>query len=138
MRIRDIHARKNRLGDVTEAVTNVGFHNEVTGFSHGQLDGILYAYDKDTPEWKVIGTLPYCVYQNEVFIKHIETTDKAPMLGVRMVKELQRQHPDIKINPGFTTDDGSRLFNLIKKRYPSDVEKNLFVYDHDNDRAEAR
>ena len=81
------------------------FTDECIGFSHGQKDMELGARDAVTT--KVVGYISYSIFQDEINIKMVEVHPKRQGIATQLFKHLQSLYPDMKINHGMSTDDGS-------------------------------
>jgi len=102
---------------------NLKITNEVTGFSHGQMDGYILAHlPKDGySEYlgqELIGKIQYAEFQGEVHVQWIQTRDDYKRQGVatQMIEFLKKEFPDAKIHSGMTTDNGTPFFESLKKR----------------------
>ena len=85
---------------------------DVTGFHHGQTDGVILAVRDD----KVVGGLDWQVYGGEVLIAWIEVAEECRRqgIGTGLVKRLKEDFPEEKIDWGMTTPDGTALRASMK------------------------
>jgi GNAT superfamily N-acetyltransferase len=97
------------------------FRNENRGAHNDQSDMTLFAY---LPSGKYVGRLEYSVYQDEPHIQYIEVQKplRRKGYGKAMMLELQRQFPDVEIDTGMSTEDGTAMLEKMKTKFlPNDV-----------------
>jgi len=99
-----------RYADLLE---DLQFRDENTGAHSGQSDFTLRAYDGV----QEVGHIDYVVYQGAISISMISVPKGKRRNGhaTALVRELQRQYPDIEIDWGGMTQQGSALRQSIPK-----------------------
>ena len=103
-----------RCYELFEALT---FKTDSRGYSHGQSDLTLRAYDNG----EEVGHIDYSVYNGEPHVQMIAVPRKKRRgYATAMVHQLQSEFPDTEIDMGGLTDDGSALLASI----PQDVIHN--------------
>lgn len=105
-----------------ELTENISFREETTGYHHGQLDGVLWAYSDNIP----IGYIEWSKYQDETQIQMIEVKDsyRRKGIGTALVRELERTHD--KVVWSMMTPDGSELYKSMGYLEPSEYPKVLY------------
>lgn len=100
-----------RLFEITSKIT---FRDENRNYHHGQADQTLRAYLGK----KVIGYINYSIYQDEPHVQyiHIDPDMRRRGYGSAMVRQLQLMFPDVEIDMGGLTDDGSKLLSAMPQR----------------------
>jgi hypothetical protein len=96
-----------RLREVTDELT---FKEEFLGQHSGQSDRVLYAISNS----QEVGHVDYSVYDGVPAIKWIETSVVRRKIATRLLQHLQKLFPDVEIEWGMLTDDGS----VLKKSIP--------------------
>ena len=100
--------------ELFEALT---FKTVNRGYHSGQADVTLIAYD----DGEEVGHIDYAIYQGEPHVQMISVPSKQRRgYATAMVHQLQSEFPDVEINMGGLTDDGSKLLASI----PQDVIHN--------------
>lgn len=110
---------------VFEITSPLTFHTEVRHSGYrDQQDLQLVA----TRDGQYVGHIDYAVWQDEVSVQMISVPEsqRRKGIGTALVRELQRQYPDVEINMGMLTDDGSKLLATIPRRIvPNDEYQRL-------------
>ena len=88
------------------------FVDECVGFSHDQKDMELGARDAVTT--RPVGYISYSIFQDEIHIKMIETSPKRQGIATQLFKHLQSLYPNMKINHGMSTGEGSAWLKSLK------------------------
>jgi hypothetical protein len=110
--------------EIFEALT---FKTEHRGYHRGQSDLTLRAYD----DGEEVGHIDYSIYQGEPAVQMISVpVKKRRGYATAMVHQLQSEFPDVEINMGGSTDDGSALLasipqNVIHNREYRETEQRL-------------
>lgn len=105
--------------------------NDVYGFHNGQMDALILATYNNV----ILGRLFYCVYEEEVFIKHIEVADthKRRGIGTKMLEYLKESNPGLSVEVfgNYATEEGSSfLKNETKSMLDvSEQEMDLWMRD---------
>lgn len=72
------------------------------------------------------GYIDYAIYDDEIYIQMIEVGEKYRRQGIatKMMDNLKKMYPGVKIHPGFTTKDGTEFFKNYKLEevYPNKGE----------------
>lgn len=91
---------------------DVAYKNEMVGYHHGQSDMVLRA----KIDGKQVGFIDYSVYDGKPYLKMIEVSPEFKRKGIAtgMLKHLQSKYPDEEIEWGYMTDDGSKLYSMLK------------------------
>ena len=102
--------------ELFEALT---FKTDSRGYHRGQSDLTLRAYD----DGEEVGHIDYSVYQGQPAVQMISVPIKKRRgYGTAMVHQLQSEFPNIEINMGGLTDDGSALLASIPQNVIHDPE----------------
>ena len=98
---------KNSLSDSV----NNNIKVEVNDFR----DGETFATMSYTQDGKTVGTIEYSEYDGQPSIKMIEVEPEYRRKGIatKLLQELQKKYPDVEIDYGMTTPDGSKLLESI-------------------------
>ena len=98
---------KTAEADTKYSVTDKNIKVEVNDFHSGEM----FATMSYTQDGKVVGTLEYSEYEGEPNVKMIEVSPEYRRKGIgkKLLQELQRKYPDVEINYGMTTPDGTKL-----------------------------
>ena len=99
----------NRMFNMLNKFSKKTFSDNVTDSYCGQTNHTLKMYDDD----KELGKIEYVVYQEEVHISMISVPQEYQREGVgtKLLQKLQSEFPNIEINWGMTTDNGTALFD---------------------------
>jgi len=90
-----------------EALT---FRTEMRGHHSGQSDQTLVAYD----DGEYVGHIDYGVWNGEPAVQMISVPEKRRRgYATALVQRLQAEFPDIEIDMGSLTDEGSKLLAAI-------------------------
>jgi len=102
------------------ALSGLRLEHSNRGSHHNQSDDSILAYVGD----ERVGYLDYSEYQGEVQIQMIEVSRKFPRQGIAtaMLQELDRLYPDIEIDTGMMTPEGSLLFEAYYRRHPKKLD----------------
>lgn len=87
----------------------IKFHEELVGHHHGQNDFVLYAYDADTPEKRVLGYVEYAEYQDDVFVQYIFVHPQYRRRGVGRALVVEMERANARVEWGMLTDEGGAL-----------------------------
>ena len=103
---------------IPSSKTSVNFRilePEVTGYSHGQTDAVIFAQIGDRP----IGYLQYAEFRGKPHILHIAVNEKFRHQGIAraMVAKLAGEYGYENIDWGMTTDDGTPLKATLDNEY---------------------
>jgi 2'-5' RNA ligase/GNAT superfamily N-acetyltransferase len=90
----------------------VQFTTETRGAHHGQTDMTLFA----EVNGQRVGYVEYSDYNDQPSVQYIKVTDKRKGYGTALLKELQRMYPNIEIDLGGTTDEGTKLVESLNFR----------------------
>ena len=94
-------------------IEELTYRTETRGYSHGQTDLRLLAYDDD----EYVGHIDYSIYDDEPAVQMISVPEKRRRgYATAMVRHLQSEFPDTEINMGGLTDDGSKLLASIPQQ----------------------
>lgn len=101
----------NQLKEEIEITNNMLSHHS------GQSDMLLSAI----VDGKVVGKLEYSDYKGEPAISFIEVPEAERRKGIatELLKELQSSYPNVDIDWGYTTEDGSALKEAITYEIPN-------------------
>lgn len=93
----------------------LAFYNDVTNYSHWQLDGTLYAVreqDETLEHPPSVGYVSWTIYQGELSIRfvHVEPEYRRLGIGTQLIQKLREEFPKEKYVPGMKTDLGSPFF----------------------------
>ncbi|MDA4111426.1 MAG: GNAT family N-acetyltransferase [Candidatus Bathyarchaeia archaeon] len=101
------HKGKHRAEIALGLASNIKTVQDVTGFSHGQID----AYFLAGVDGNVRGRLDYAVFKGNPYIQMIEVTPQFRRKGLarRMVEELAKEYGYENIRWGMLTEDGVKL-----------------------------
>ena len=104
---------------ITANVAGLKLVEEMRGYHDRQSDLSIRAVIGDT----VVGFIDYCVYRNEVSIQMISVDKQYQRQGIAtiMLRKLDEIYPDIDIDAGYETDDGHKLLETYRRRYPKKV-----------------
>lgn len=93
------------------SVSDSNIKISVNDYHSGEMFATM-TYEKDG---KVVGTLDYSEYEGKPNVKMIEVTPEYRRNGIgkKLLQELQRQYPDVEIDYGMTTPDGTKLLDAI-------------------------
>lgn len=99
----------------------IKFKSETTGHHHGQTDIILIATDINDIQ---VGYIQYSIYNDIPAIQMISVNNKLQRMGIAtiLMKELQKQYPEIEIQLGNSTDDGTKFINSLPRDYIKNKE----------------
>ena len=91
----------------------VAFHEETTGYHHGQKDLTLYAYDEKTPEKRVLGYIQYSIFEDEIYVAYIfvHPPYRRQGIGKALVRKLMENKEPI--NWGLATPEGIELLRSM-------------------------
>ena len=91
--------------------------NNMLSHHSGQSDMLLSAI----VDGKVVGKLEYSDYKGEPAISFIEVPEAERRKGIatELLKELQSSYPNVDIDWGYTTEDGSALKEAITYEIPN-------------------
>ena len=116
-------ANGNASGDTKYSLSDKNIKDISTDYAYGEY---LYtmAYTQDG---KVVGTLKYGEYDGEPNVKMIEVAPEYRRKGIatKLLQELQNKYPDVEIDFGMSTPDGTKLLDAITY----DVTDNAIVED---------
>jgi len=106
--------------DLVAAVPGLRLEHHNRGYHHSQSDDSIIAYVGDD----VAGYIDYSSYHDDVSIQMVSVNKAYRRLGVAttMLQELDRLYPDIEIDPGMTTEEGSKLLEEYRRRYPKKID----------------
>lgn len=102
--------------DTKYSVSDKNIKDVSTGYSSDE-----YYYEMQyTQDGKVVGTLKYGDYKGEPNVKMIEVDPEYQRkgIGTKLLQELQNKYPDVEIDFGMSTPDGTKL--LEKATYTVD------------------
>ena len=127
-----------------QQVEDIRFQEEGTGYFSGQSNMILRAKNK---EGQIMGYIEYSDYEGVPHVQFVKTLPSYLRMGVatKLLKELQRRYPDIEIDLGYSTEDGTELLKspeMEREFYPNDefetkmeeYKKMKVRYDYINDK----
>ena len=92
---------------------NISFVDENIGYHSGQTDNILRAFIGN----EQVGYIKYNEFRDEPNIQYILVDPKHRRKGIakKMVLHLQSLYPNIQLNWGGTTSEGTMLYDSLKK-----------------------
>ena len=98
-------------GDTKYSVSDSNITDESTGYAYGESYYTM-SYKQDG---KVVGTLEYGEYDGEPNVKMIEVAPeyRRQGIGTKLLQELQKKYPDVEIDFGMSTPDGTKLLDSI-------------------------
>lgn len=96
------------------------------GFQHWHLDRHvgqdywkLYAYDKNTPNWTVIGYLDYSEFEGKMYIDYVFVNPdfRRQGIGTALMNELELKAKDEEkeIVHGMMTEEGLHLYRSMQE-----------------------
>ncbi len=93
----------------------ITMNDEVVGSHSGQTDLRLNAKNE---KGETIGHIDYTDFRGEIHIKYIEVLPayRRQGVGTKLMKELQKGYPNVEINTGMLTEEGSQLYNSLQKQ----------------------
>ena len=96
---------QEKMEEVSEQTNNIT--EEATGSASGETYFTM-SYKQDG---KVVGTLQYGEYNGEPNVKMVEVDPeyRRQGIGTKLLQELQKKYPDVEIDFGMQTPDGSKL-----------------------------
>jgi hypothetical protein len=97
---------------ICESTRDLTFRREHQGSHHGQHDYRLLAL----LDGQVVADLEYVVYEAKPSIQMINVERKRNGIATAMLRHLQNMFPDTEIDWGFTTDEGTALYNSLTFR----------------------
>lgn len=125
------------------SVDDLSFYNGTTDSYQGQINGVLWAYDKskypsgfDLKQVEgpgIFGYIEWSMYKDEIQIDMIEVLDSYRRMGIakRMVQELQ-QTTDKPLVWSTTTDSGEKLrTSMQNEAVRQDVHGKNIVWEDD-------
>lgn len=125
------HILENMLLEIS-----LEFKDENTGYSHGQSDNSLYAYNNGNE----VGRLDYSEYEGSPAIKMLEVPKQYQRqgIGTALLKQLQKMNNGKEIDLGMLTDDGAALLKTVNRVFiPNKTfEKLKIKLDKSNDEKE--
>lgn len=127
MRISEITLREgSEIGIVaTPGGRKIKLWQEHWGYSHGQHDMSVIAYDAETND--KLGYLDYSLYQGRVHIKYVESSAQREGIGTLMVQALAKEHGPYNIDWGMTTPSGTALQKRFNQSRPEASPKDFQV-----------
>lgn len=110
-------------GDTKYSISDKNIKDVSTGYAYGES----YYTMSYTQDGKVVGTLEYGEYDGEPNVKMVEVDPeyRRKGIGTKLLQELQRKYPDVEIDFGMSTPDGTKLLDAITY----DVTDNAIVED---------
>ncbi len=83
----------------------------ITESTTGQSDGETYFTMSYEQDGKVVGTVQYGEFEGKPNVKMIEVDPeyRRQGIGTKLLQELQKKYPDVEIDFGMATEDGSKL-----------------------------
>ena len=102
--------------------TTFKFENDFYDYHHGQSDAKLIMY---LPSGEIAAYVDYSLYNNEVYIKYIESTIKNKGYGVILMKHLASLYGYENINYGGLTDGGAVLKKNLDTYFNFDPKEHL-------------
>lgn len=83
----------------------------ITESTNGQSDGETYFTMSYEQDGKVVGTVQYGEFEGKPNVKMIEVDPeyRRQGIGTKLLQELQKKYPDVEIDFGMATEDGSKL-----------------------------
>ena len=102
------------------ALSGLRLEHSNRGYHHSQSDDSIIAYIGD----EMAGYIDYSEYQGAVHIQMVSVKKEFRRQGVAvaMLRELDRLYPDIEIDTGMTTPDGTKLLEEYQRRYPKKLD----------------
>lgn len=96
---------------VEETKVNPPKQENITESTTGQSDGETYFTMSYEQDGKVVGTVQYGEFEGKPNVKMIEVDPeyRRQGIGTKLLQELQKKYPDIEIDFGMATEDGSKL-----------------------------
>ena len=96
---------------VEETKVNPPKQENITESTTGQSDGETYFTMSYEQDGKVVGTVQYGEFEGKPNVKMIEVDPeyRRQGIGTKLLQELQKKYPDIEIDFGMSTEDGSKL-----------------------------
>jgi GNAT superfamily N-acetyltransferase len=116
----DIRHELLKVARELTALSGLRLEQSNRGYHDNQSDDSIRAYIGD----EMAGYIDYAEYQGEVHIQMISVRKKFRRQGIAtaMLRELDRLYPDIEIDPGMTTPDGTKLLEEYQRRYPKRLD----------------
>ena len=96
---------------VEQTKVNPPKQENITETTTGQSDGETYFTMSYEQDGKVVGTVQYGEFDGKPNVKMIEVDPeyRRQGIGTKLLQELQKKYPDIEIDFGMSTEDGSKL-----------------------------
>lgn len=103
---------------ILEGLEGLTFRHELTDYRSGEKFMTLYADEGD----KNVGYIYYGIYNDELSIKYIHVNEDKRRGGIAtaMAKNLQAQYPDMEIDWGGLTDEGSAFLRALDRNFEPD------------------
>jgi GNAT superfamily N-acetyltransferase len=98
---------------VEQTKVNPPKQENITETTTGQSDGETYFTMSYEQDGKVVGTVQYGEFEGKPNVKMIEVDPeyRRQGIGTKLLQELQKKYPDIEIDFGMSTEDGSKLID---------------------------
>jgi len=90
------------------------------GYHDNQSDNSIVAI----VDGEVVGFLDYSEYRGEIHIQMIEVDKnfRRQGIGTALLKELDKEYPEVEIEYGMETPEGARLIEEYQRRYPKKLD----------------
>lgn len=101
--------------DVAAVVAGIQYWNDVYDCRRGECFGAIYA-TTEGGKGVLAGRLTYSIYDEEINVKMIETAPDVRRhgIGTKMVEKLKETYPDMKINWGMSTPEGTEFLKSVQ------------------------
>jgi 2'-5' RNA ligase/GNAT superfamily N-acetyltransferase len=103
--------------NVDEYAQQLVYWNDVYDCHQGECFGAIYgSYKAASPSAPVAAKLTYSTYENEIHVKMIEVHPQIRRRGVgtKLYNRLKQEYPDMKINWGMSTPDGTEWLKSVQ------------------------
>ena len=106
-----------------QLLETIKYSNESTDGHSSQYNGVVKAVDGD----KVVGTLEYTEYKDDVTISMVEVDKeyRGQKIGFNLIKELAKIYPYTRIIRKNLTADGEKLYKSTEKYFAPFIKKGV-------------
>jgi ribosomal protein S18 acetylase RimI-like enzyme len=119
-------AQTGNMGQMAENEGNLPKNEGKKQIKEAEItDEVLNAYDGEIfklmsaeIDGEVVGTIEYSEYNGKPHIQMINVNQDYRRKGIakKMLQDLQSRYPEIEINWGYTTEDGTKLYESVTEK----------------------
>ena len=109
-----------KVARLVASVSGLKLEHRNRGYHDNQSDNSIVAI----VDGEVAGFLDYSEYRGEIHVQMIEVDKnfRRQGIGTALLKELDKEYPEVEIEYGMETADGARLIEEYQRRYPKKLD----------------